>query len=227
MKDALKTYADSDSVMDRAMDAPKAYADALTALVSEGWADRLPYGVKGKPTAQVAAAKREVTDAFRAAGVTGAAALRARVLRATYAIHVLAANPRRDGESDEAYVTRCATIRKIANNGDVAQVEKALKGEKATAKRKARNMGGTGSKGKASKGDAPKGGQTPEVPEVPEVPVTVDPAKALVLAHNSLMAAIDTYKAALIEFRAEGGKPTAASLKATKTKATELLAAIA
>lgn len=226
MKDALKTYADSDSVMDRAMDAPKAYADALTALVAEGWADRLPYGVKGKPTAQVAAAKREVTEAFQAVGVTGAPALRARVLRATYAIHVLAANPRRDGESDEAYVTRCATIRKIANNGDVTQVEKALKGEKATAKRKARNMGGTGGKGKASKGDASKGDQTPETPETPE-PVTVDPAKALVLAHNALMAAIDTYAQALTEFRATGGKPTAASLKAAKTKATELLAAIA
>lgn len=200
MNKNLTAIAGADVTLDRAGDAPQVYADALTALVSDGWADRLPLDVKGKPTGDRAAAIAEIRQAYADAGVTGAAALRQRVLRLTYALHILAASGRREDEQEEAYIKRCARIRTIANGGDREQIDKALTGQAArgrkpsTGKRGPNREGGTGGKGKGGKDTA--------------TPKEITPAERYETAHNALVAAVGEYLDALKAHRDAGGKVT-------------------
>lgn len=216
MKNALTAIAAADTIMDGQKDAPKHYADALTAMVADGWADRLPMDAKGRPSGDRAAAIAEVQAAYKSAGVTGAPALRQRVLRLTYALHILAANGRREDEADDAYVTRVGRIRTIANVGDRAQVDKALAGSTAKAKRRGPNRQGGGKKG------GQKGGQKGE-----ETPKVVSPKDRYDAAHNALVAALSEYMDALAAYRADGGKVTKAASGQIVGRANTALAALA
>lgn len=218
MKNALTAIAAADVIIDGQADAPRNYAEALTQMVADGWADRLPMDVKGRPSGDVAAAKSEVQAAYKAAGVTGAPALRQRVLRLTYALHILAANGRREDEADDAYVTRVGRIRNMANAGDRAQIDRALAGADAKAKRR----GTKGPKVKGGKGG--KGGKV-ETPEVPEVPVSA--ADRWTNAVAALIPALIEARNAAEACNAEGVKRTKASQQQVKHRITEVLAALA
>lgn len=201
MNKNLTAIAGADLTLERAGDAPQVYADALTALVADGWHERLPLDVKGKPTGDRAAAIADIRQAYSDAGVTGAAALRQRVLRLTYALQILAANPRREDEQDEAYVKRCARIRTIANGGDREQVDKALTGQAARGRKSSKGgkrgpnrQGGTGGKGKGGKDS--------------DTPKEITPAERYDAAHNALVAAVGEYLDALKAHRDAGGKVT-------------------
>ena len=212
---ALTTYAHADSTLDAITTAPAAYAEALTALVADGWADRLPLDVKGRPSGDVADAKREAQEAFRAAGVTGAPALRQRVLRMTYALHILAANTRRDGETDEAYVARVGKIRTIANGGEREAVDRAIKGKPAAPK---------APKAPGKRGPGKAGGKAPKAPEAPKA---ANPAEAYEAAQNALVAAASAYLDALAAHRKAGGKVTKASAQQVTHRMNAITAALA
>jgi hypothetical protein len=206
--------AKTEQVLDTMATAPADYAAQLTALVASGYSDKLPLGVAGKPVAAVAVILDQIKAAYRDAGVTTAKALRQRTLRLTYAIHILAANPKRDEETEENYVKRCARIRAMANAGDRAQIDKAIAGSTAKPKRAARP-----NSGKASKA-TPKPAATVE--EVEEV----SPAAAYDQAHNALVKALGDYMAAMDAYRANGGKVTKAASSAVTTRAQALIAAL-
>jgi hypothetical protein len=214
---ALTAIAAADVIIDGQADAPRNYAEALTQMVADGWADRLPMDVKGRPSGDVAAAKSEVQAAYKAAGVTGAPALRQRVLRLTYALHILAANGRREDEADDAYVTRVGRIRNMANAGDRAQIDKALAGSDAKAKRR-------GTKGPKAGRKGGKGGKT-DTPEVPEVPMS--PADRWTAAVAALIPALIEARDAAEACNAEGVRRTKASQQQVKHRVTEVLAALA
>lgn len=218
MHKSLTLIAAADTVMDRQADAPKEYAAALTQMVADGWADRLPMDAKGRPSGDRASAIAEVQAAYKSAGVTGAPALRQRVLRLTYALHILAANGRREDESEEAYVTRVGRIRTMSNVGDRAQIDKALAGS--TAKPKRRNVKGP----KDPKGGkAPKGGKV----ETVDTPKVVNPKDRYDAAHNALVAALSEYMDALAAYRADGGKETKAARQQVTHRANAAIALLA
>lgn len=157
---ALEMYAAADADLDAATDAPVRYATALTALVAEGWHEKVPMpSGAGRPTAAETAARKPLRDVLDPRGGKDAAK-RQRVLRAIYAIHILAANGRRDGETDEAYVARVIRIRAIAGSGDRDVVDRALKGTPVASPRGKGRKPGT-------PGKAPKAPQTPEAPKAP------------------------------------------------------------
>lgn len=217
---ALTAIAAADVIIDGQADAPRNYAEALTQMVADGWADRLPMDVKGRPSGDVAAAKSEVQAAYKAAGVTGAPALRQRVLRLTYALHILAANGRREDEADDAYVTRVGRIRNMANAGDRTQIDKALAGEDKKAKRRGpqrkkrkKDDGGDG-------GDGGNGGDT-----TPPAPMT--PADRWTAAVAALIPALIEARDAAEACNAEGVRRTKASQQQVKHRVTEVLAALA
>lgn len=218
MKNALATLAVADSIMDGQADAPRNYAEALTQMVADGWTDRLPLDSAGRPSGDRAAAKAEVQAAYKAAGVTGAPALRQRVLRLTYALHILAANGRREDEADDAYVTRVGRIRTMSNVGDRAQIDKALAGS--TAKAKRRNVKGP---------KDPKGGKTPKGGKVETVesPKAVSPKDRYDAAHNALVSALSEYMDALAAYRADGGKETKAARQQVTHRANAAIALLA
>lgn len=158
---ALEMYAAADTDLDAATDAPARYATALTALVAEGWHEKVPMpSGAGRPTAAETAARKPLRDVLDTRGGKDAAK-RQRVLRAIYAIHILAANGRRDGETDEAYVARVIRIRAIAVSGDRDVIDRALKGTPVAPKSR--------SKGRkpGTPGKAPKAPKTPEAPKAP------------------------------------------------------------
>jgi hypothetical protein len=213
----LAVFVGSDCILDAVPDAPRLYAASLTKLVAEGYAELLPMGVKGRPSGERAEILNSLDALYSEHGVTSKKARTQRITRLTYALAILAANGRRDGEEDEAYIRRCATIRKIANDGDMATIEKALKG---STERKGRGTKGpksgrtTGRKGGTTSG---KGGETPETPK------TVDPAERYQAAHNALIAAISEFGTAHAEYVKGGGKVTKAAATAITTRARVLI----
>lgn len=201
---ALTTLIAADVTLERAGTAPADYAAGLTALVAEGWADRLPMGAKGRPTGDRADALAEVTAGYRAAGLSASAA-KNRVTRLTYALAILAApgNARREEETDDAYVARVSKIRTIANAGDVEAITRAIdNAAKVASPRKGRGVA------KVQGGKAAKGGKA-------DKPVTeakpVDKGERYTAAHNALVAALTEYATAVEEYVADGGKVTKAS----------------
>lgn len=217
MKNALTMYVEADRDLDAATDAPARYAEALTALVADGWAERVTMPTSGRPTAAETGARKPLTDALNTRGGS-AAAKRQRVLRAIYAVHILAANPRREDESDEAYVARCLKVRAIATEGNRDQVDKAIKG---AAKGTARTSKGrkTGTPNKA-----------PKTPETPETPKPADTGEAVTATYEDFRKSSIAMRDAIDEHTKGGGKVTkamrsqiAASLDATR----EILEALA
>lgn len=216
MKNTFTTVAQFDNVMDLANDAPANYAKALTDLVAEGYADKLPMDVKGKPAGERADIINLIKAAYKAQGVTTDAALRQRALRLTYALHILNANPKRDEETEENYVKRVARIRAMANAGDRKQIDKALAGSTAPVKRGARNAGGTG-----------KGKGKPAKVETPETPAKVEtPADRFNAAQTELAKVLTEYMDALDAYRANGGKVTKAASSLITGKAQALIASL-
>lgn len=219
---SLQAFVSIDVVLDAAPDAPRIYADTLTALVADGYAELLPMGVKGKPTGERAEVLTELHEAYKAQGVTAIAGRRNRITRLTYALAILAANPRREEESDEAYIKRCATIRKIANDGDVPTIEKALRGP---VERKGRGTKGPKDGRTRGRKGAASGDSTPE--EVtPEEAKPADTGARLVAAHNALMAAMKEFQEAHEEHVKTGGKITKAAATQVTTRAAHLIKAL-
>ena len=210
------TIASIERVLDTMDNAPATYAQELSALVASGYADKLPLDIKGKPSAAIAAVIADIHEAYTAAGVSGIKALRHRTLRLKYAIHILAANPKRDEETLENFVKRCIRIRSMANAGDRAQIDKAIAGSQKKVTRKPRPD-------KPSK-KAPKIDKAPEVPQVPEVLSVGD---ALDKAHNELVRAMSAYSDAVDNYRKEGKRLTAKSVSTITTRAHNLVSLLA
>ena len=209
MSNAIELFVNADAALNSLTTAPIDYAAGLSMLVTEGYAERLPMNVKGKPTKDVAEAKAELAQAYKAKGITSPTAIRNHILRATYAIHILAANPRRESETAEAFVTRCQKIRAMANAGDSDQIAKAIAGSTAKVTRK--------TKGPKSEPKAPKAPKAPEAPK----PVTVADT------HNALMAALSAHMDALSKHSADGGTITKAMSTAEEGKIKALLEMLA
>jgi hypothetical protein len=210
------TIAQVESVLDTMANAPATYAEQLSALVASGYADKLPIDIKGKPSADIAAVIADIHAAYSAAGVSGVKALRHRTLRLKYAIHILAANPKRDEETPENYVKRCIRIRSMANAGDRDQIDKAIKGSQSKVKRPARPASGKPAK--------PAKGAKTAIPEVPEVLSVGD---ALDKAHNELVRAMSAYSDAVDNYRKEGKRLTAKSVSTITTRAHSLVSLLA
>jgi hypothetical protein len=206
---ALNEFATADATLDGVATAPARYANALVALVADGWANRLPIGVKGRPTGDRKLAITEAQEAFTAAGVDGKDALTKRVQRLTYALAIYAANPRKDSEAEDKFVTRVKAMRKVANAGDESAVLAAIAG-------------------KAPKPKAPKAPKTPKTPKVKDEP-KVEAPKPVTLTdtHNALMAALSAHMDALTAHKANGGTVTKAMVTAAQGKINALLAMIA
>lgn len=222
MRSSLATFAIADTTKDRAQTVDADYAESLTALVADGWADRLPYGAtSGRPTGERAAAIETVKEAFATAGVSGAKALRQRVLRLTYAVAILAANPRREDESEEAYVKRCIRIRVLANAGDMDAIEKAVTGKGVTAPTR------RGTKGPKAGRTQGKGGKSATAPKVEDAPKEVTPKERYETAHNALVKALQDYLGAVEDYRKEGGKITKAAAQQVTHRANAAIAALA
>ena len=206
----------TESVLDTMDAAPATYAEQLSSLVASGYAELLPLDIKGKPTNEVAAVISEIHAAYSAAGVSGVKALRHRTLRLKYAIHILAANPKREEETDENYVKRCLRIRSMANAGDRDQIDKAIKGSQAKVKRAARPASGKAKAATVSK--AAKPAETPEVLSVGD---------ALDKAHNELVRAMSAYSEAVENYRKDGKRMTAKSVSTITTRAHNLVSLLA
>jgi hypothetical protein len=212
------TIASIERVLDTMGSAPATYAQELSALVASGYADKLPLDIKGKPSAAIAAVIAEIHAAYSEAGISGVKARQHRTLRLKYAIHILAANPKSEEETLENFIKRCLKIRSMANAGDRDQIDKAIKGSRATVRRAARPA--TGSKG--SKGSKPaKPAKAPEVPEVLSV------GDALDKAHNELVRAMSAYSDAVDNYRKEGKRLTAKSVSTITTRAHNLVSLLA
>ena len=199
-----------DYVLDSADSAPEQYAQALTALVPLADKIELPKG-KGRQGGDQEALNKELAEAYRAVGHNVATA-RKYALRLKYAILILAANPKREEETEDNYVKRCKRIRAMANAGDVAQIEKAIAGDPAKVTRKPRPP-----KGKPAKADKPETVETVEVPEL-------SPADRYDSAHNALMVALKEYQDARDAWVAEGGRPTKKSTSIVESKLRSLIA---
>jgi hypothetical protein len=210
------TIASIERVLDTMDSAPATYAQELSALVASGYADKLPLDIKGKPSAAIAAVIADIHEAYTSAGVSGVKALRHRTLRLKYAIHILAANPKRDEETPENFVKRCVKIRSMANAGDRDQIDKAIKGSQAKVKRAARPA-----TPKAKPAKAAKATEAPEVPEVLSV------GDALDKAHNELVRAMSAYSDAVDNYRKEGKRLTAKSVSTITTRAHNLVSLLA
>jgi hypothetical protein len=212
----FNAIAQSDQVLDSIESAPATYAEQLTALALAGYADKLPLDVKGKPTADVAKVIADIHEAYQSAGVSGIKALRNRTLRLKYAVHILAANPKRDEETEENYVKRCLKIRSMANAGDRDQIDKAIKGSTAKVKRTARPIE---PKAKPAK-------VTPELIAEP-APKPADVNDALTVAHNELVKAMSAYADAVDAYRKAGKTMTKASVSTITTRAHNLVSLLA
>jgi hypothetical protein len=207
---ALSEFATADAMLDGVATAPARYATALVALVGEGWANRLPIGVKGRPTGDRKEAITEAQEAFAAAGVDGKDALTKRVQRLTYALAIYAANPRKDAEADDKFVTRVKAMRKVANAGDEEAVLAAIAG-------------------KAPKPKTPKAPKAPKTAPKPKDEPKVETPKPVTVTdtHNALMAALSAHMDALTAHKANGGTVTKAMVTAAQGKINALLAMIA
>lgn len=214
------TIASIERVLDTMDSAPATYAQELSALVAAGYADKLPIDIKGKPSADIAAVIADIHAAYSAADVSGVKALRHRTLRLKYAIHILAANPQSDEETDENFIKRCIKIRSMANAGDRDQIDKAIAGSrKPVTRRKARVNKGSKTPDKGSK--------TPATPEVPEVPEVLSVGDALDKAHNELVRAMAAYSDAVDNYRKDGKRLTAKSVSTITTRAHSLVSMLA
>ena len=212
----FNTIAQVESVLDTMDSAPATYAEQLSALVSQGYADKLPLDIKGKPASDIAAVIADIHAAYSAAGVSGVKALRQRTLRLKYALHILASNPKRDEETPENFVKRCVKIRSMANAGDRDQIDKAIKGSQAKVKRAARPA-----TPKAKPAKAAKATEAPEAPEVLSV------GDALDKAHNELVRAMSAYSDAVDNYRKDGKRLTAKSVSTITTRAHNLVSLLA
>jgi hypothetical protein len=210
------TIASIERVLDTMDSAPATYAEQLSALVSQGYADKLPLDIKGKPSNEIAAVIAEIHSAYSEAGISGIKALRHRTLRLKYALHILAANPKREEETPENFVKRCVKIRSMANAGDRDQIDKAIKGSQAKVKRAARPATPKAKAAKAAKAD--------KVAEVVEVLTVGD---ALDKAHNELVRAMSAYSDAVDNYRKEGKRLTAKSVSTITTRAHNLVSLLA
>jgi hypothetical protein len=158
----------------------------------------------------------DIHEAYQSAGVSGIKALRNRTLRLKYAVHILAANPKRDEETEENYVKRCLKIRSMANAGDRDQIDKAIKGSTAKVKRTARPIE---PKAKPAK-------VTPELIAEP-APKPADVNDALTVAHNELVKAMSAYADAVDAYRKAGKTMTKASVSTITTRAHNLVSLLA
>jgi hypothetical protein len=209
----FSTIAKIDNVLDLAGDAPTQYAGELVRLVGEGYAVSLPMSVKGKPTSEVKAIKDQIVMAYREQGVSAGAGMRKRVLRLTYALHILSANPQGEGETPEAFVTRVSRMRAIANGCDLATIEKAIKG---ATPRKAR----PDKKDKPASKPADKNADKPAVKPADKV---LTPNQIYVEAHNALIVAMTTYQNAVADHIKAGGTLSKASVTQVTLRATNIL----
>ena len=208
--------AKADTVLDTMEAAPGTYSDQLIMLVAAGYADKLPLDTKGKPSNDVAPVIADIHEAYKLAGVSTTKALRHRTLRLKYAIHILAANPKRDEETAENFIKRCVKIRSMANAGDRDQIDKAIAGSRKPVNRKARPA-----TPKAKPAKAAKATEAPEVPEVLSV------GDALDKAHNELVRAMSAYSDAVDNYRKEGKRLTAKSVSTITTRAHNLVSMLA
>ena len=211
MSNQFATIATLDQVLDMAGDAPTQYATELTDLVAKGYAELLPMGKAGRASAEVQAVKNEVMDAYKAAGVSNVSARRKRVLRLTYALHILAANPKRDEETEENYVKRVGRIRAIANGGDLDTVTKAIKG---ASPRKARpdKPAKPASKAPSKAGKAETETETEQTP-----------SERYELAQNALVKAMSEYMDAVDLFRKDGKRMSKASVQQVTARAHQIV----
>lgn len=222
----FNAIAQSDQVLDSIESAPATYAEQLTALAVAGYADRLPLDVKGKPAADVALVIADIHEAYQAAGVSGIKALRNRTLRLKYAVHILAANPKRDEETDENYVKRCLKIRSMANAGDRDQIDKAIKGSTAKVNRRKSRINSEKDNSKGNKSKATDSEFDPASAVIDE-PKPIDVNDALTLAHNELVKAMGAYADAVDNYRKAGKKMTKASVTTITTRAHNLVSLLA
>ena len=209
----FSTIAKIDNVLDLAGDAPTQYAGELVRLVGEGYAVSLPMSVKGKPTADIAAIKADIVEAYKAVGVKPGDAMRKRVLRLTYALHILSANPKGEDEAPEAFVPRVGRMRAIANGGDLATVEKAIKG---ATPRKAR----PDKKDKPASKPADKKADKPADKPADKV---MTPNQIYVAAHNALIVAMTNYQNAVADHVKAGGSLTKTSVTQVTLRANNIL----
>jgi hypothetical protein len=207
MSKHLAGFINADNTLDAVADAPRLYAESLAGMVAEGmadvigWREDLP---KGRPSGDRAKMLTDVKAAFRDAGRSDRGA-RDAVTRLTYALAILAANGRRDDETDEAFVTRCAKIRVIANAGDMDAIMKAVKGDVRKPVRR------------GPKGPGPKAPKAPKTPKAPEAPANT--GDAMTATWNNLTAAVDAFRAAVTAHVDGGGKVTKAMAQQGKIRA--------
>ncbi len=221
----FNAIAQSDQVLDSIESAPATYAEQLTALALAGYADKLPLDVKGKPAADVAKVIADIHEAYQSAGVSGIKALRNRTLRLKYAVHILAANPKDEEETEENYIKRCLKIRSMANAGDRDQIDKAIKGSTAKVSRKSRiNSEKDNSKGNKSKATDKEFDPASVVIDEPK---PADVNDALTMAHNELVKAMSAYADAVDAYRKAGKTMTKASVSTITTRAHNLVSLLA
>jgi hypothetical protein len=210
MSNQFATIATLDQVLDMAGEAPMQYATELTQLVSKGYAELLPMSKAGRASAEVQTVKDEIMDAYKSAGVSNVSARRKRVLRLTYALHILSANPKREEETEDNYVKRVSRIRAIANGGDLDTVNKAIKG---ASPRKARPD-------KPAKAASKKSKATETEPETDKEQT---PSERYELAQNALVKAMSEYMDAVDAFRKDGKRMSKASVQQVTARAHQIV----
>jgi hypothetical protein len=205
MSKHLAGFINADNTLDAVADAPRLYAESLAGMVAEGmadvigWREDLP---KGRPSGDRAKMLTDVKAAFRDAGRSDRGA-RDAVTRLTYALAILAANGRRDDETDEAFVTRCAKIRVLANAGDMDAITKAVKGDVRKPVRR----------GPKASSKAP----STKAPKAPKAPAST--GDAMTATWNNLTAAVDAFRAAVTAHVDGGGTVTKAMAQQGKIRA--------